>query len=56
MGHLKQTGFGYFEHLTRAWHIAGVLVIHGIFPNVWPELASRLLCDTVHGLNATEKQ
>lgn len=44
MSHLRDTGFGYFEHLFRAWRIAAVLVVHGIFPNVWKDRATRLLC------------
>lgn len=44
MSHLSETGYGYFEHLFRAWKIAGVLLVHGLVPNVWKTKASDLLC------------
>jgi len=43
--HLQETGYTYFEHLSRAWWISFVLLVHGIFPNVWVNKASNLLCD-----------
>ena len=43
MSHLQETGFNYFRHLYRAWSIAFVLVIHGLFPNVWQNKASNML-------------
>lgn len=44
MSHLSETGYGYFEHLLRAWKIAGVLLVHGLVPNIWKTKASDLLC------------
>jgi hypothetical protein len=44
MSHLLDAGYGYFEHLLRAWKIAGVLLVHGLLPNVWKTKASELLC------------
>ena len=44
MTHLEQTGFGYFQHMFRALHIALVLVVHAIFPWVWENKASSMLC------------
>ncbi len=44
MSHLSETGFGYFEHLLRAWKIAGVLLVHGLVPNIWKTKASDMLC------------
>jgi len=35
MNHLKETGKGYFEHLSGAWKLAFVLLVHGLLPNVW---------------------
>ena len=43
MSHLQETGFNYFRHLYRAWSIAFVLVIHGLFPNVWQHKASNMM-------------
>jgi hypothetical protein len=48
MNHLKNTGFGYFQHLIRSWKIAAVLLVHGVFPDCWPNKASQLLCDSNH--------
>jgi hypothetical protein len=44
MSHLSETGYGYFEHLLRAWKIAGVLLVHGLVPNIWKTKASDLIC------------
>ncbi len=46
MSHLSDTGYGYFEHLLRAWKIAGVLLVHGLLPNVWKDKASDMLCSS----------
>jgi hypothetical protein len=46
MSHLRETGFGYFEHLVRAWCIAAVLIVHGIFPNCFKHTAARMLCNS----------
>ena len=46
MQHLKDTGMNYFSHLFRAWKIAGILVVHGVFPGVWMTKASELLHTT----------
>lgn len=48
MQHLKDVGMSYVEHLLRAWKIAGILIIHGIYPDIWKTKASDLLCDTKH--------
>ena len=44
MSHLSETGYGYFEHLFRAWKVAGILLVHGLVPNIWKTKASELLC------------
>lgn len=44
MSHLTDAGYGYFEHLLRAWKIAGILLVHGLVPNIWKTRASELLC------------
>jgi hypothetical protein len=51
MSHLTETGYRYFEHLSRSWKIAGVLLVHGIFPNIWQNKASELLCENQHENN-----
>lgn len=44
MSHLKEMQMTYFQHLYRAWKIALVLVVHGLFPNIWKTKATELLC------------
>lgn len=34
----------YWQHFKRAWTIAAVLLVHGVFPNIWKTKASDLLC------------
>jgi hypothetical protein len=45
MTHLTDVGMNYIQHLIRAWSIASILIIHGVFPNVWKTRANELLCD-----------
>ena len=44
MKHLRDVNMNYFQHLGRAWGIAVILVVHGIYPDVWRDKASKLLC------------
>jgi len=53
MSHLNEVGYGYFQHLYRAWKIAFILLIHGLFPNVWKTKASDMLCKERLGDDAT---
>jgi hypothetical protein len=46
MSHLSENNMGYFNHLIRAWRWAFVLLIHGIFPNVWETKVSDEICKT----------
>jgi hypothetical protein len=43
MGHLKEIGMTYFQHMLHAFKIAFILVVHGVFPNVWKTKASELI-------------
>lgn len=43
MKHLEETGYTYFSHLKRAWTIAFVLIVHGLFPNIWEDKATELI-------------
>lgn len=45
MSHLKDVQMTYFQHLNRAFKISAVLIIHGLFPNIWKTKASELLCN-----------
>ena len=53
MSHLNEVGYGYFKHLYRAWKIAFVLVVHGMFPEIWKTKASDMLCKERLGDDAT---
>jgi len=44
MSHLSDNGFGYFQHLIRAWRLSLILFIHGLFPNIWQTKASDEIC------------
>lgn len=48
MTHLQETEMGYFAHLRRAWSIAFVLLIHGLFPNIWKHKASEMIGESHH--------
>lgn len=53
MSHLNEVGYGYFQHLYRAWRIAFILLVHGLFPNIWKTKASDMLCKERLGDDAT---
>jgi hypothetical protein len=52
MSHLSDTGYGYFEHLLRAWKIAVVLLVHGLVPSIWKTKASEMLCVNKETINS----
>ena len=41
--HLKDVNMTYAKHLLRAWSIAFVLLVHGLFPNIWQHKASDMI-------------
>jgi Family of unknown function (DUF6356) len=41
--HLKDINMNYVEHFLRAWSIAFILIVHGIFPNIWKHKASDMI-------------
>lgn len=48
MSHLKEVNMSYFQHLKRAWSISFILLVHGVFPNIWKTKATELLCRDNH--------
>lgn len=44
MSHLKDVNMTYFQHFKRAWGIAGILLVHGLLPNIWKTKASEMIC------------
>lgn len=48
MSHLKDIGMTYFQHLGRAYKVAFILMVHGLFPNIWKTKASDILNEGVH--------
>ena len=43
MKHLKYIQESYLEHLCFAWKVAGVLIVHGLLPEVWGNKASDMM-------------
>ena len=44
MSHLKENNIGYIAHLIRAWRWAVILLIHGIFPELFKTTVSDEIC------------
>jgi hypothetical protein len=44
MKHLDDIKMSYFQHLCRAYKVAFILMVHGLFPNIWETKASDNLC------------
>jgi hypothetical protein len=44
VSHLQENNIGYFAHLKRAWRWAFILIVHGIFPEVWKTTVSSEIC------------
>ena len=44
MTHLTENNIGYFAHLVRAWRWALILLVHGIFPEIWKTKVSDEIC------------
>jgi len=45
MSHLKDVNRNYFQHLCHAWKVAFILLVHGVFPNIWKTKASDILLE-----------
>jgi hypothetical protein len=45
MSHLKEVNRTYFQHLYHAWKVAFILLVHGVFPNIWKTKASDILLE-----------
>jgi len=43
--HLQDNHISYFSHLIRAWRWAFILLVHGIFPNIWKTKVSDEMCN-----------
>lgn len=43
MSHLKDVNMTYFKHFIRAYKVAFILMVHGLFPNIWKTKASDIL-------------
>ncbi len=44
MTHLSDNNIGYFKHLIRAWRWSFILLVHGIFPEIWKTKVSDEIC------------
>ena len=63
MGHLKDVGLGYFEHMRGAFKLAGscayaagVLVVHGVFPDFGGTTGTDTLKKALAELEASQKE
>jgi hypothetical protein len=45
MSHLSDVNRNYFQHLHHAWKVAFILLVHGVFPNIWKTKASDILLE-----------
>lgn len=45
MTHLQENNIGYFKHLYRAWRWAFILIVHGVFPEIWKTKVSDEMCN-----------
>ena len=43
MSHLEDIGMTYFQHFCRAYKAGLVLMVHGLFPNIWQTKATDIL-------------
>lgn len=43
--HLKDINMGYLTHLTHAWRMAFILLIHGLIPSIWETKVSDEIID-----------
>lgn len=62
MGHLKDVGLGYFEHMKGAFKLAGscayasgVLVLHGVFPDFGGTTGTDTLKKALSELESSQK-
>lgn len=46
MTHLSDNNIGYFKHLYRAWRWAAILIVHGIYPEIYKTTVSDEICKT----------
>ena len=45
MNHLKEVNKSYLEHLAHSWSMAFALIIHGLFPFLLKDYASKKMCE-----------
>ena len=45
MKHLKENNTNYFMHLSHAWVMAIVLIIHGVIPCILTDWVSKRICN-----------
>jgi len=56
--HLKDINMGYLTHLTHAWRMSFILIVHGLIPSIWETKVSDEILDSSNkcdGRNASHK-
>lgn len=43
MSHLTDVNMTYFQHMRRSFKVSFILIVHGLFPNIWKTKASDIL-------------
>jgi len=44
--HLKDINMGYLTHLTHAWRMSFILIVHGLIPSIWETKVSDEILDS----------
>ena len=45
MRHLEEVHMSYISHLTHAWRVSFVLLVHGLAPWIWTHKVRDEICD-----------
>ena len=56
--HLKDINMGYLTHLSHAWRMSFILIVHGLIPSIWETKVSDEILDSSNkcdGRNASHK-
>ena len=46
MKHLQDVHMSYVSHLTHAWQLSFILLVHGLLPWIWTHKVSDEICET----------
>ena len=55
MKHLKDVNMNYIQHMIHAWRMAGILIVHGLFPWIWETKVSEEIVDHENKLSESKR-